>query len=378
MNNINIAIAGLGNCACSLIQGLYYYKDKNPDDAIGLLHWKIGGYSPADIKVVAAFDIDRRKVGKDVAEAMFAPPNCTKVFFGQIPKTGVTVRMGRILDGVAEHMKDFEEKRTFAPANLHEPEKDDIVAHLKESGAHILLNYMPVGSEQAVKFYAECALEAGVAFINNIPVFIASNPEWARRFEQKRVPLIGDDIKSQMGATIVHRALTNLFKRRGVKLNRTYQLNTGGNTDFLNMLNRDRLASKKVSKTEAVQSVAAKRLENENIHIGPSDYVPWQNDNKICFIRMEGALFGDVPMDLELRLSVEDSPNSAGVAIDMIRCAKLAAERREGGVLIGPSAYFCKHPPIQYTDDEAYSLTEEFIAKSKDKILDMSQYRQQV
>ena len=237
---------------------------------------------------------------------------------------------------------------------------------LKESGAEIVLNYLPVGSEDATHFYAECALEAGVAFINNIPVFIASNPEWARRFEERGIPLIGDDIKAQLGATITHRVLTDLFNKRGVKLERTYQLNTGGNTDFLNMLNRDRLASKKESKTEAVQAVAAKRLEKENIHIGPSDHVPWQKDNKICFIRMEGRLFGDIPMNLELRLSVEDSPNSAGVAIDSIRCCKLALDRGKGGVLYSPSAYFSKHPPKQFTDDQARRMTEEFIAGQRD------------
>jgi myo-inositol-1-phosphate synthase len=233
---------------------------------------------------------------------------------------------------------------------------------------------MPVGSEEATRFYAECALQAGVAFINNMPVFIASNPFWARRFKEKNIPLIGDDIKSQLGATITHRVLTDLFKKRGVKLERTYQLNTGGNTDFLNMLNRHRLASKKKSKTEAVQSVTAKRLENENIHIGPSDYVPWQKDNKVCFIRMEGKLFGDVPMNLELRLSVEDSPNSAGVAIDAIRCAKLALMRGQGGVLKAPSAYFCKHPPEQFTDDEAYQMIEKFISEDGYNVQEVSDY----
>jgi len=240
----------------------------------------------------------------------------------------------------------------------------DIVEILQKSGAEMLLNYMPVGSQKATEFYAECSLEAGIAFINNIPVFIASNPKWVKRFEQKKLPLIGDDIKSQLGATITHRILTDLFRKRGVKLDRTYQLNTGGNTDFLNMLNRDRLAAKKRSKTEAVQSVTASRMDKENIHIGPSDYVPWQKDNKVCFIRMEGRLFGDVPMNLELRLSVEDSPNSAGVTIDAIRCTKLALERGIGGVLIAASAYFCKHPLRQYTDDEAYQMIEEFICKN--------------
>jgi len=246
-------------------------------------------------------------------------------------------------------------------ADIAEPSEEDVVRKLKDSGAEVLMNYLPVGSEKATQFYAGCALEAGVAFVNNIPVFIASNPEWAKRFEEKNIPIIGDDIKAQMGATITHRTLTDLFNKRGVKLERTYQLNTGGNTDFLNMLNHERLSSKKESKTEAVQAVAAKRLDSENIHVGPSDYVAWQKDNKVCFIRMEGKLFGDVPMNLELRLSVEDSPNSAGVVIDAIRCIKIALDRGIGGVLTGPSSYFCKHPPVQHTDDIAYTLTEQFI-----------------
>ena len=361
MSKIKIAIVGLGNCASSLIQGIYYYKNKEREDAIGLMHWEIGGFRPMDIEVVAAFDIDKRKVGFDVCDAVFASPNCTKVFCNNIPKTGTIVRMGKILDGVSEHMNDYPDRHTFLPADNPEPSRKEIVNILKQSGAEILMNYLPVGSEKASRFYAECALDAGLAFVNNIPVFIASDPEWAKRFEEKNLPIIGDDIKAQLGATITHRALTDLFAKRGVRLERTYQLNTGGNTDFLNMLNRTRLASKKESKTEAVQAVAASRLEDDNIHVGPSDYVPWQKDNKICFIRMEGKLFGDVPMNLELRLSVEDSPNSAGVAIDSIRCAKLALDRGIGGALTGPSSYFCKHPPVQYTDDQAYMKTEDFI-----------------
>ena len=361
MGQIKIAIVGIGNCASSLIQGVYYYCNRNPDDAIGLMHWEIGGYQPSDIEVVAAFDIDKRKVGKDVNEAIFAEPNCTTVFCSDLPGTGVKVRIGKILDGFSEHMSDYGDQYTFVIGNEPEAIKEEIVKVLRDSGAEVLMNYLPVGSEQATRFYAECALEAGVAFINNIPVFIASDPEWVRRFEEKNLPIIGDDVKAQLGATITHRALTDLFKMRGVKLERTYQLNTGGNTDFLNMLNPSRLASKKESKTEAIQSVAAQRLPDENIHVGPSDYVMWQKDNKVCFIRMEGKLFGDVPMNLELRLSVEDSPNSAGVAIDSIRCAKLALERGQGGVLTAPSAYFCKHPPRQFTDNEAFNMTEAFI-----------------
>lgn len=363
MPEIKIAIIGVGNCASALVQGLHYYQDKNAGEAIGLMHWDLGGFKPADIKVVAAFDIDQRKVGRDVHEAVFALPNCTTAFSRELPQSGIIVQMGCLLDGVSEHMQEHAQHRTFIPADLDQPDHDKVVSILKESGAEIMLNYLPVGSEEATRFYAQCALEAGMAFVNNIPVFIASDVHWAERFAQHGLPLIGDDIKSQLGATITHRVLTDLFRKRGVKLERTYQLNTGGNTDFLNMLNRHRLSSKKKSKTEAVQSVAAHRLDGDNIHIGPSDYVPWQNDNKVCFIRMEGKLFGDVPMNLELRLSVEDSPNSAGVAIDAIRCAKLALKNGIGGVLEAPSAYFCKHPPRQFTDDEAYQLIENFIRR---------------
>lgn len=366
MDNIKIAVVGLGNCASSLIQGIEYYKNKNSDDAIGLMHWDIGGYKPSDIEVVAAFDIDKRKVGKDVADAIFELPNCTTVFCGDIPKTKTIVKMGQILDGMADHMKDYDEKHSFVLADEDELSKEDIVNELKNSGTEVFLNYLPVGSEKAVRFYAECALEAGVAFVNNMPVFIASDSAWAKRFEKAGIPIIGDDIKAQLGATITHRTLADLFSKRGVKLERTYQLNTGGNTDFLNMLNRNRLASKKVSKTEAVQSVTAQRLDEDDIHIGPSDYVPWQKDNKVCFLRMEGKLFGDVPMDIELRLSVEDSPNSAGVVIDAVRCCKLALERGVGGVLYSPSAFFMKHPAKQFTDDEAFNMTEEFIAGTRD------------
>jgi myo-inositol-1-phosphate synthase len=367
MGMIKVAIVGIGNCASSLIQGITYYRGKSAADATGLMHWDLGGYRPGDIEVVAAFDIDRRKVGQKVNEAIFALPNCTKRFCPDLPQSDVTVSMGRIRDGLSDHMRDYEDRYTFVLSDAPEPEHEAVVDLLRKTGAEILLNYLPVGSRRATQFYAECAIEAGIALINNIPVFIASDPQWARRFREKNIPIIGDDIKSQLGATITHRVLTDLFRKRGVKLERTYQLNTGGNTDFLNMLNRHRLMSKKESKTEAVQSVAAQRLENENIHIGPSDYVPWQKDNKVCFIRMEGRLFGNVPMEIELRLSVEDSPNSAGVAIDAIRCVKLALDRGQGGVLEGPSAYFCKHPPRQFTDDEAFSLTENFITMFPEK-----------
>ncbi len=362
MSPIRVAIVGVGNCASSLVQGIHYYRDKTPENAVGLMHWRIGEYGPSDIRIVAAFDIDARKVGRDVNEAIFALPNCTTVFCGELPKSDVEVAMGCVLDGFSEHLEDYPDHQRFVRSDAPEASQADVVAALRAARADVLLNYLPVGSEQAARFYAECALQAGVALVNCMPVFLASDPAWAQRFRDQGLPIIGDDIKAQLGATITHRLLTDLFHKRGVKLERTYQLNTGGNTDFLNMLNRSRLSSKKTSKTEAVQSVAEQRLDDDNIHIGPSDYVPWQKDNKVCFLRMEGKLFGDVAMNLELRLSVEDSPNSAGVAIDMVRCAKLALERGQGGVLDGPAAYFCKHPPRQYTDDQAHQMTEAFIA----------------
>ncbi|USI73846.1 inositol-3-phosphate synthase [Sphingomonas morindae] len=358
---INLAIVGIGNCASSLVQGIAHYR-KGANEMVGLMHWELGGYRPSDIRVVAGWDVDARKVGRDVAEAIFAAPNCTARFCEAVPETGARVRMGPILDGVAEHMAEYPEAQSFVAADLPEPSQADVVAALREAGAEVMINYLPVGSQRATEFYAACALEAGVAFVNAIPVFIASDPDWAARFEAAGVPIVGDDIKAQLGATIVHRVLTDLFAKRGVKLDRTYQLNTGGNTDFLNMSNRTRLKSKKISKTEAVQAVAAERLPDPDVHIGPSDYVAWQKDNKVAFIRMEGQLFGGVPMNLELRLSVEDSPNSAGVAIDMIRCAKLARDRGAGGVIGAPSAYFCKHPAEQMTDDAAHAAVQRFIA----------------
>ena len=362
MKKIRIALVGVGNCASSLVQGIQYYRQHGEDDAVGLMHWLIGGYRPGDIEVVAAIDIDGRKVGRDLAEAIYAPPNCTRIFFPAVPQTGVRVRMGRIGDGLSDHMRDYPPEQTFVPAPEPEATAEEIVAYLTASRAEILLNYLPVGSEEAVRFYADCALSAGVALINAMPAFIASDPAWARRFADRNLPLIGDDVKSQIGATIVHRALTNLFRQRGVALDRTYQLNTGGNTDFLNMQNPARLPSKRHSKTEAVQSVTASRLPVDQIHIGPSDYVPWQKDNKVAFIRMEGRMFADTPMNLELRLSVEDSPNSGGVVIDAIRCCKLALERGVGGVLASPSAFFMKHPPEQHPDEVALQMTEDFIA----------------
>jgi myo-inositol-1-phosphate synthase len=366
MDQIRIAVIGIGNCASALIQGIEYYRNKSQQNLIGLMHWNIGKYKPSDIEVVAAFDIDRRKVGKDISEAIFQLPNCTAVFSPNIPPKGTVVRMGRVLDGMGGHMGNYEDKYTFVAAKKKEATRADIVKELKKSEAEILINYLPVGSEEATRFYTECALDAGVAFINCIPVFIASDPQWANRFSRKNLPIIGDDVKSQMGATVIHRVMTHLFQNRGVKLEKTYQLNIGGNTDFLNMLDRSRLQSKKKSKTEAVQSQTKKRLDSENIHIGPSDWVPWQKDNKVCFLRMEGKLFGDIPMNLEMRLSVEDSPNSGGVVIDAIRCCKLALERGKGGILFSPSAYFMKHPPRQFFDEDAFQMIEDFIKEKRD------------
>ncbi|MEW6103965.1 MAG: inositol-3-phosphate synthase [bacterium] len=370
MKKIKVAIVGVGNCASSLIQGIEYYRGKNEEDIIGLMHHNLGGYKPEDIKFVSAFDIDKRKVNLDLSEAIFQLPNCTKKICN-VPFMNVKVELGFLLDGVARHMLNYPESQTFVideylddfvPDDKRNEAMERIVKILKEKGAEILINYLPVGSQHATEFYMECALKASCAVINCMPVFIASNKDWEKKFKEKNIPIIGDDIKSQVGATIVHRVLTKLFEDRGVVLDRTYQLNTGGNTDFLNMLNRDRLASKKISKTQSVQSQLKTPLAPENIHIGPSDYVPWQKDNKVCFIRMEGRGFGDVPLNLELRLSVEDSPNSAGVAIDAIRCLKLALDRKMGGALIEPSSYFMKSPLKQFSDTEAKRLTEEFIA----------------
>jgi myo-inositol-1-phosphate synthase len=358
LKKIRLAIAGLGNCASSLIQGIEYYKHIDEKDCIGLMHYDISGYKASDIDVVAAYDIDARKVGRDVSQAIFAMPNCTKVFYPDVPLKGVEVKMGPVLDGVAPHMANYPEEKRFIIADV---EPCNVVQELEDSGADVLVNYMPVGSEQATRFYAEAALDAGVGFVNCMPVFIASNPEWARKFLERGVPIVGDDIKSQIGATIVHRALTQLFKDRACIMDRTYQLNIGGNTDFLNMLNRERLKSKKISKTEAVQSILDSPLSDEDIHIGPSDYVPWQKDNKVCFLRMEGRVFGDVPINLELRLSVEDSPNSAGSSIDAIRICKLALDRNIAGPLLAISAYTMKHPPVQYPDELAKEMVERFI-----------------
>jgi myo-inositol-1-phosphate synthase len=358
MKTIKLAIAGLGNCASSLVQGIEYYRHQSNADSAGLMHPEIGGYRIQDVKVVAAFDVDRRKVGQPVEQAIFAKPNNTTVFQRELPASNVKVMMGPVLDGVAEHMANYPEDQAFRASD----EKPvDVARVLKDTGAEVLVCYLPVGSELAIRHYAQACLDANVALVNCVPVFIASNPEWAQMFKQKNLPVVGDDIKSQVGATIIHRTLARLMGDRGVRLDRTYQLNTGGNTDFLNMLEHDRLKSKRISKTESVQSQLDTRLAAENIHIGPSDFVAWQKDNKVCFLRMEWSGFGDVPMNLEMRLSVEDSPNSAGVAIDAIRLAKLALERGIGGPLIEASAYLMKHPPQQMRDTDARAQLEKFI-----------------
>ncbi len=362
MAKIKLAIAGIGNCASSLVQGIAYYKRCGDDDVVGLMHPSIGGLGPGDLEVVAAFDIDRRKVGKPLEQAIFAKPNCTMVFENELPPAGVTVRMGPILDGVAPHMKDYPEDEAFRPTDI---EPVNVAEALRDSGAEVLVCYMPVGSEQAVRHYARACLDAGVAMVNCVPVFIASDPVWAGKFQDAGLPIIGDDIKSQVGATIVHRMLTRLFGDRGISLDRTYQLNTGGNTDFLNMLALERLKSKKISKTESVQSQLDERLDSRNIHIGPSDYVPWQGDNKVCFIRMEGRGFGDAPIELELRMSVQDSPNSAGVVIDAVRCAKLGVDRGLGGPLEAVCAYYMKSPPTQMRDSVARDKCDEFIGDAE-------------
>ncbi len=357
MGKINVAIIGVGNCASSLVQGVHYYKKADPTQFVpGLMHVDLGGYHISDINFVAAVDIDKNKVGKDLAEAIFTPPNNT-LKFCDVPATKVKVQRGMTHDGLGKYLSQIIQKAPGSTA--------DIVKMLKEAKTDVVINYLPVGSEEATKWYIEQVLAAGCGFINCIPVFIAREKYWQERFEQRGLPVIGDDIKSQVGATIVHRILTRLFRDRGVRLERTYQLNFGGNTDFYNMLERERLESKKVSKTTAVTSQLDYQLDADNIHVGPSDYVPWLQDRKFCHIKMEGRTFGDVPLNLELKLEVWDSPNSAGVVIDAIRCCKLALDRGLKGALVAPSAYFMKSPPVQYTDDEARKMVEEFIASSQ-------------
>ena len=354
MGSVNVAIIGVGNCASSLVQGVHYYREAKQDELIpGLMHTVLGGYHISDIHFVAAFDIDKNKVGKDLSKAIYSPPNNTFKFC-DVPKTGVKVERGMTHDGLGKYLSQIIEKAPGPTA--------DIVGILKETQTDVVVNYLPVGSEEAVKWYAEQVLAAGCAFINCIPVFIGREAYWQKRFADRGLPVIGDDIKSQVGATITHRVLTRLFRDRGVKLERTYQLNFGGNTDFLNMLERERLESKKISKTNAVTSQLDYDIGAENIHVGPSDYVPWLHDRKFCHIRMEGRTFGDVPLLLEMKLEVWDSPNSAGVVIDAIRCNKLALDRGLSGTIVGPASYFMKSPPVQFSDDEARRRTEEFIS----------------
>jgi myo-inositol-1-phosphate synthase len=350
---VRVGIVGIGNCASSFVQGLSYYRDANGNEPVpGLMNVEIGNYHISDVEVSAAFDVNALKVGRDVSEAIFAEPNNTQRF-ATVPKSGVIVHRGKTLDGLGKYLRD----------EIDESPEDqaDITDILRQSKTDVLVSYLPVGSQRATEWYAERALEAGCAFVNCIPVFIASNPEWRRRFEERGLPIIGDDIKSQVGATIIHRVLANLFRERGVHLDRTYQLNFGGNTDFKNMLERERLESKKISKTQAVSSQLDIPLLADDIHVGPSDHVPWLSDRKWAYIRMEGTAFGGVPLNVELKLEVWDSPNSAGIVIDAVRCAKLAIDRKIGGALTGPSSYFMKSPPQQFTDNEARERTIRFI-----------------
>ena len=358
---IRIAVVGVGNCASSLLQGIEYYRHAQEEEQrnpVGLMHYDLGGYIPADIEPVCAFDVDERKVGRPLAEAAFAKPNNTALIWPDLPWSHVPVHMGPVLDGVSPHMADYPQDRRFVVADCPAV---DVTQALKDSQAEILINYLPVGSQQAAEHYAHACLEAGVSLVNCMPVFLVSQPEWAEAFRCREIPVVGDDIKSQLGATILHRTLAQLFVDRGVRLTRTYQLNTGGNTDFLNMLNRSRLFSKKRSKTEAVESVLPEPLPADQVHIGPSDYVPWQEDQKIGFLRLEGRIFGNIPIEIEARLAVEDSPNSAGVVIDVVRCCQLARDRKISGPLTSVAAYFMKHPPQQFPDAKARACVERFI-----------------
>ncbi len=355
MKRIRVAIIGIGNCASSLVQGAAYYRRTNA--TAGLIHEIIGAYGAGDVDFVLGIDVDARKVGKPLVQAIFSPPNNTKFFETNLELTPATVMMGPVLDGVAEHMTTSGD-RGFIIADKPQPTKDDVVAALLREKVDVLVNFLPVGSQQATEFYMECALEAGVGVVNSIPVFIASDAKWEQRFRERGLPIIGDDIKAQVGATIIHRTLASLFSSRGATVERTYQLNTGGNTDFMNMLDRDRLVHKKESKTEAVQAALAERLADENIRIGPSEYVPWQNDNKICFLRLEASQWGDIPLNLELRLSVEDSPNAAACVMDAIRFCKVAMENGESGALHAEAAFLCKHPPQQMSEEAACRLID--------------------
>ncbi len=356
MSKIRVAIVGVGNCASSLVQGIEFYRETRTNERVpGLMHLTLGGYHVGDIEVCAAFDVSDTKVGRDLAGAILAEPNNTKIF-AQVPPSGVVVQRGPTMDGIGRYLRDIVIESDAAPV--------DVARTLREARADIVVCYLPVGSEAASRWYAEQALAAGCGFVNCIPVFLASDPHWRGRFEDARLPIVGDDIKSQVGATIVHRVLANLFRERGVRVDHTYQLNFGGNTDFQNMLERDRLLSKKVSKTRAVTSQLAEVLDDADVHVGPSDHVPWLSDRKWAYIRVEGTTFGNLPLNCELKLEVWDSPNSAGVVIDAIRCAKLALDRGVGGALTGPSSYFMKSPPVQVTDEEARVQVENFIAGS--------------
>jgi myo-inositol-1-phosphate synthase len=362
---IRVAIVGVGNCASSLVQGRYYYADAKETDFVpGLMHVNLGGYHINDIEFVAAFDVDKQKVGKDLSQAIFSGQNNTYKF-ADVPNTGVTVERGMTHDGLGKYLSEIIEKAPGPTA--------DVVGILKERKVDVMVSYLPVGSEEATKWYVEQALQAGVAFVNAIPVFIGREPYWQKRFAEKGLPIIGDDIKSQVGATITHRVLTRLFMDRGVRIDRTYQLNFGGNTDFLNMLERERLESKKISKTNAVTSMLDYEIGDDDVHVGPRDYVPWLKDRKWCHIRMEGTTYGDVPLNMELKLEVWDSPNSAGVITDAIRCAKLGLDRGLAGTLVAPSSYFMKSPPIQIHDDVAYNRVEAFIRGEDNETLDGSQ-----
>jgi myo-inositol-1-phosphate synthase len=353
-HNVRVAIAGVGNCASSLVQGVHYYRDADPAEAVpGLMHVDLGGYHVGDLEFVAAFDVDAKKVGRDLSEAIVAPPN-NAAKFAEVPPTGVDVARGPTLDGFGEYYHETCEEADTAPV--------DVADELAAAEADVLVCYLPVGSEQAARHYAQAALQAGVAFVNCLPVFVASDRDWAARFAEAGLPIIGDDVKSQLGATIVHRALTRLFEDRGVHLDRTYQLNFGGNMDFMNMLERSRLDSKRTSKTQSVTSQMSEPAGNGQVHIGPSDHVPWLEDRKWAYVRMEGRNFGDVPLNAELKLEVEDSPNSAGVVIDAVRCAKLGLDRGIAGPLLGPSSYFMKSPPAQYRENVCLQMVEEFIA----------------
>lgn len=366
MSKIKVAIAGIGNCASSLIQGIHYYRDQfaaGDTSGIGLAHPMLGPYAAGDIEIVAAIDIDKRKVGQPLHKALFAKPNCTKVFYDNFNYDDVIVQMGNVADGLADHMREFPEDQAFIAADAPSATQEQIETLLRNTGADILMNYLPVGSQKASEFYAECCLNTGVSLINCIPVFIVSDPTWAKRFTEAGIPCVGDDIKAQVGATITHRVLSRMMVERGAKIDATYQLNTAGNTDFLNMLERSRLGCKKISKTEAVQSQLNTPLPADQVHIGPADYVPWQKDNKVCFLRIEARGFGGIPLNIEARLSVEDSPNSAGETIDAIRCCKLARDNGLAGPLEAISAFSMKHPPVQFTDAKAREMLEQFIAE---------------